>query len=58
MTIELLTHIDQPLVSPARVTDPHREVFRLGAVQHRWHPDPDFYYRPGGGPRPGSRRTT
>ena len=27
--------------SPARVGAPTRPPFRLGAVQHRWHPDPD-----------------
>ena len=26
--------------SPARVDPPTREPFRIGAVQHRWHPDP------------------
>jgi N-carbamoylputrescine amidase len=27
--------------SPARVREPERGVWRIGAVQHRWHPDPD-----------------
>ncbi|HEY2042549.1 MAG TPA: nitrilase-related carbon-nitrogen hydrolase [Jatrophihabitans sp.] len=27
--------------SPARVDAPHREPFRIAAVQHRWHPDAD-----------------
>lgn len=27
--------------SPARVDAPQRPPFRVGAVQHRWHPDPD-----------------
>ena len=27
--------------SPARVDAPTRPPFRIGAVQHRWHPDPD-----------------
>jgi N-carbamoylputrescine amidase len=27
--------------SPARVDAPSRPPFRIGAVQHRWHPDPD-----------------
>ena len=27
--------------SPARVDAPHRAPFRIAAVQHRWHPDPD-----------------
>src|SRR5690242_8911201 len=40
MGIDLLTAIDQPLDSPARVDDPRRQTFRIGAVQHRWHPDP------------------
>jgi N-carbamoylputrescine amidase len=26
--------------SPARVAPPERGTFRIGAVQHRWHPDP------------------
>jgi N-carbamoylputrescine amidase len=26
--------------SPARVHPPERGLYRLGAVQHRWHPDP------------------
>lgn len=30
-----------PLDSPARVTPPRREPFRIGAVQERWHPDPE-----------------
>jgi N-carbamoylputrescine amidase len=27
--------------SPARTRSPSREPFRIGAVQQRWHPDPD-----------------
>ena len=27
--------------SPARVDAPQRTPFRIGAVQHRWHPDPE-----------------
>ncbi|HEX3362939.1 MAG TPA: nitrilase-related carbon-nitrogen hydrolase, partial [Solirubrobacterales bacterium] len=27
--------------SPARTREPAREPFRIGAVQQRWHPDPD-----------------
>jgi len=27
--------------SPARVSPPQREPFRIAAVQERWHPDPD-----------------
>lgn len=40
MAIEVLTHIDQPPDSPARVQAPTRAAFRVGAVQHRWHEDP------------------
>jgi N-carbamoylputrescine amidase len=29
--------------SPARVDAPSRPPFRVGAVQHRWHPDPDAH---------------
>ena len=29
------------LPSPARARAPERGVWRVGAVQHRWHPDPD-----------------
>lgn len=29
-----------PPDSPARVRPPRRPPFRIGAVQHRWHPDP------------------
>jgi N-carbamoylputrescine amidase len=29
-----------PESSPARTREPVREPFRVGAVQHRWHPDP------------------
>ena len=38
--IEVLTHLDQPVDSPARVDAPTRAPFRVGAVQHRWHDDP------------------
>jgi N-carbamoylputrescine amidase len=41
MAMQLLTHVDQALDSPARVDEPRRQPFRIGAVQHRWHPDPD-----------------
>lgn len=37
----LLTSTDQPPDSPARVDPPTRPPLRVGAVQHRWHPDPD-----------------
>jgi N-carbamoylputrescine amidase len=40
MPIELLTHIDQPSDSPARVDASARPPFRIGAVQQRWHEDP------------------
>jgi N-carbamoylputrescine amidase len=33
-----LTSFGAP-VSPARTSDPARAPFRVGAVQHRWHPD-------------------
>src|SRR6266853_1714412 len=29
-----------PLPSPARKRPPQRPVFRIAAVQERWHPDP------------------
>ena len=38
-TIQLLTAPGVP-ESPARVHPPQRAPFRIGAVQHRWHPDP------------------
>jgi N-carbamoylputrescine amidase len=31
----------QPPESPARTRAPQRGRFRIGAVQHRWHPDPE-----------------
>jgi N-carbamoylputrescine amidase len=34
-----------PLPSPARRREPERGIFRVGAVQHRWHPDPDEHRR-------------
>jgi N-carbamoylputrescine amidase len=36
----LITALDPP-DSPARVHPPEREPFRIGLVQHRWHPDPE-----------------
>ena len=30
-----------PLPSPARTRPPQRRPLRVGAVQHRWHPDPE-----------------
>ena len=38
--LELITALHPP-ESPARVHPPDREPFRVGLVQHRWHPDPD-----------------
>jgi N-carbamoylputrescine amidase len=37
--MRLLTAYDIP-PSPARVQEPRRPPLRVGAVQHRWHPDP------------------
>ncbi len=31
----------EPPRSPARTRPPSRPAFRIGAVQHRWHPDPE-----------------
>lgn len=38
--MKLLTAYDVP-ASPARTRDPERPTLRVGAVQHRWHPDPE-----------------
>jgi N-carbamoylputrescine amidase len=38
--VEVVTAIGAVPGSPARVRAPERGVFRIGAVQHRWHPDP------------------
>ena len=38
--MEVITALGPP-PSPARVEPPTREPFRIGAVQQRWHPDPD-----------------
>ena len=38
--MRLITAIDTVPSSPARVDEPSRPPFRVGAVQHRWHPDP------------------
>jgi N-carbamoylputrescine amidase len=38
--IRLIVATDPP-ESPARIRPPAREPFRIGAVQQRWHPDPD-----------------
>ncbi|MFF0609820.1 nitrilase-related carbon-nitrogen hydrolase [Nocardia tengchongensis] len=37
----IVTAIDTPLPSPARVAPPTRTPIRVGAVQTRWHADPD-----------------
>jgi len=39
--MRLITNVDSPLGSPARVDPPSREPFRVALVQHRWHPDGD-----------------
>lgn len=40
----LLTRIDDPLPSPARLEPPSgRDPLRLGAVQCAWNPDPDLH---------------
>jgi len=36
----LITATGSTPASPARVTDPQRTPLRIGAVQHRWHADP------------------
>ncbi len=38
--IEVIAATGKPLRSHARVVDPVRGTFRVGAVQQRWHPDP------------------
>src|SRR3954463_13379510 len=38
--MKLLTALGTPPPSYARVRDPSRPPLRVGAVQHRWHPDP------------------
>jgi N-carbamoylputrescine amidase len=38
--LELIEATGTPLPSPARVEEPTRAPFRIGAVQQRWHPDP------------------
>jgi N-carbamoylputrescine amidase len=40
MTIRLISSAGHVLDSPARAEAPARQPFRIGAVQHRWHPDP------------------
>jgi N-carbamoylputrescine amidase len=38
--IRLIRALDPP-ESPARTREPSRPPFRIAAVQHRWHPDPE-----------------
>ncbi|MGN6188582.1 MAG: nitrilase-related carbon-nitrogen hydrolase, partial [Conexibacter sp.] len=38
--IEVIAATGAPADSPARVRDPRRGAFRVGAVQHRWHDAP------------------
>jgi len=38
--VRIITAIDKVPSSPARVDEPTRPPFRVGAVQDRWHPDP------------------
>jgi N-carbamoylputrescine amidase len=38
--LQLITAIGDPPPSYARVQEPTRAPLRVGAVQHRWHPDP------------------
>lgn len=39
--MRLITAVGEPPESYARVEPPTRPPLRVGAVQHRWHPDPD-----------------
>ena len=38
--MRVIAAIDRVPQSYARVSEPARRPFRIGAVQHRWHPDP------------------
>jgi N-carbamoylputrescine amidase len=40
-SMRVVTAVDEPPPSPARTRPPERAPLRVGAVQHRWHPDPD-----------------
>ena len=40
-TMRVIKAIGDPPVSPARTRPPERPPLRVGAVQHRWHEDPD-----------------
>ena len=39
--MELIAAVDAPLPSPARTRQSICAPFRVGAIQDRWHPDPD-----------------
>jgi N-carbamoylputrescine amidase len=41
--MKVLTNAGTPLPSPARVDAPRRAPWRVGLVQHRWHPDADVH---------------
>ena len=43
--MKLLTALGDPPPSPARVREPTRPPFRVGAVQHRWHPEPQEHQK-------------
>ena len=36
-----LIRAERPPESPARTREPRRSPFRIAALQHRWHPDPE-----------------
>jgi N-carbamoylputrescine amidase len=41
--MRVVTNAGAPLASPARVDAPRRAPWRVGLVQHRWHPDADTH---------------
>src|SRR3954447_14839435 len=41
--MKLLTALGETPPSPARVREPTRPPLRVGAVQHRWHPEPQTH---------------
>lgn len=41
MTAPNVIHSGPPPESPARELDYNRGILTIGAVQERWHPDPD-----------------
>ena len=43
MTISVISSAGRLLDSPARVDPPSRAPFRVAAVQHRWHDDPEIH---------------